>query len=274
MRLMYDSVRPNEIPADAEMVALYVDGLYAASEKDWKRFEHSVKVRISAIGMNLNAHVFDCEPGCIWPVSDVVPCVVGARKLGIDPTVYVNEMNHWAAVRQAFNTAGVPQPHYWVANYDGRANYVSPGAVARQYANPEMEQTGGHYDLSAVVDFWPGVDEENEKGDVVAEFTSEKVHLYPSGIDGDDTRTETDLKEVYGRLLQSNWEAVRALSALRNDFAALTSALVDALAGRAPGGEIDYARLTDAIKADGFLSSAVVEGAPYALTRVYPQPGQ
>lgn len=158
MRLMYDSVRPSEIPADAEVVALYVDGKYAATAADWDRFsDGTVRVRISAVGDNLNAHVFDCEPGCIWPPAEVVPCVVAARVRGIDPTVYVNERNHWVPVRDAFDAAGVAHPHYLVANYDN-VRSIPEGAIGKQFADPGMPGVGGHYDLSVVADFWPGVD--------------------------------------------------------------------------------------------------------------------
>jgi len=86
----------------------------------------------------------------------VVPLVVAARKLGIDPTVYVNERNDWGPTKAAFDAAGVAHPHWWVANYDGREDYIPSGAVARQYANEPM--VGFHADASAVIDHWPGVD--------------------------------------------------------------------------------------------------------------------
>ncbi len=157
VRTMHDSVDADAIPVDAEMVAGYVDGRYAWSKADWDRFPDAVKVRISAVGDNVNAHVFDVEVGCIWPPAEVVGLVVQARALGIDPTVYVNERNDWGPTRAAFDAAGVAHPHWWVANYDGRTTPPA-GAVAKQYANPEMPQTSGHYDLSVVADFWPGVD--------------------------------------------------------------------------------------------------------------------
>ncbi|GLY65481.1 hypothetical protein [Amycolatopsis taiwanensis] len=47
------------------------------------------------------------------------------------------------------------QPHCWVARYDGVAN-LPVGCVAKQYINPPG--SGGHFDLSAVADFWPGID--------------------------------------------------------------------------------------------------------------------
>jgi len=157
MRTMYDSTNPSAIPADAEMVALYVDGMFAATVADWNRFTRAVKVRISAIGENNNAHVFDCEPGCIWPPENVVHNVVEARKLGIEPTVYCNEQNHWQWVAAEFQAAGVAEPLWWVAHYDNLKT-VPDQAVAKQYADPGMAGVGGHYDMSVVRDYWRGVD--------------------------------------------------------------------------------------------------------------------
>ncbi|MCS7480334.1 hypothetical protein ACFFQW_41850 [Umezawaea endophytica] len=173
MRRMYDSVSAGAIPTDAEMVAGYVDGRFAWSSADWARFPNSVRVRISAIGATHVAEVFDVEVGCIWPPRNVVPLVVAARNAGIDPTVYVNQHNDWGPTRAEFDRAGVPHPHWWVAHYDGVVA-VPDGAVAKQYAHPGAVpgkpagpwETGQHYDLSAVLDYWPGVD--NSNGDDVS----------------------------------------------------------------------------------------------------------
>lgn len=76
------------------------------------------------------------------------------RAAGQDPTVYMAQSDWWTVI-QAFRNAGVAEPHYWVAAWNGdRA--IFDGAVAHQYADSAM--AGGHYDLSSVVDFWPGVD--------------------------------------------------------------------------------------------------------------------
>lgn len=169
MRLMYDSVSANAIPANATMVAGYVDGRFAWTAANWARFPNAVKVRISAVGHVL-AEVFDVEDGCIWPPAKVVPLVVAARKAGIDPTVYVNERNDWGPTKAAFDAAGVPHPHWWVANYDGNDEYIPASAVARQFAHPPNSAghtdparpgqltVAGHYDLSVVRDYWPGID--------------------------------------------------------------------------------------------------------------------
>jgi hypothetical protein len=163
-RRMYDSTTPWDIPRDAEMVAYYVDGRYAWPQAWLDLFPRAVKVSISAIGTR-TAQVGDVEIGCIWPPVNAVPWVLRARADGYDPTIYVNQMNDWAPTRAAFRAAGVPEPHYWVANYDG-VPVIPTWSVAKQYAHPHDGdgvanrpwETGKHYDLSIAADFWPGVD--------------------------------------------------------------------------------------------------------------------
>src|SRR5687768_14431314 len=106
-RLMFDSTSPWDIPLDAEMVAYYVDGLYAWPQSWLDMFPNAVKVGISAIGRN-TAVVGDVEVGCIWPPRNAVPWVQRARRDGYDPTIYVNELNDWGPTRQAFIDAGEP----------------------------------------------------------------------------------------------------------------------------------------------------------------------
>lgn len=169
-RTMYDSTSPWDIPRDAEMVAYYVDGKFAWPQSWLDMFPNAVKVSISAVGTR-TAQVGDVEVGCIWPPANAVPWVLRARGDGFDPTIYVNERNDWGPVRQAFQAAGVPEPHYWVANYDGVAA-IPPGAVAKQYAHPSDGdgiadrpwETGAHYDKSVVADYWPGVDARSPGG--------------------------------------------------------------------------------------------------------------
>lgn len=164
-RLMYDSTSPWEIPRDAEMIAYYVDGRYAWPREWLDMFPRAVKVSISAIGAR-TAQVGDVEVGCIWPPANAVPWVRRARADGHDPTIYVNELNDWLAVRQAFRNAGEPEPHYWTARYNG-VREIPVGAIARQFAHPHDGdgvanypwETGAHYDLSVVADHWPGVDQ-------------------------------------------------------------------------------------------------------------------
>lgn len=168
-RVMYDSVNPRSIPRDAKMVAGYIDGSVSRWPAEaWGWFPGAKMVRISAVGSTWDADVFDVEAGAIWPPSRVVPLVVEARKHGRNPTVYVNELNDWGPTREAFRRAGVAEPHWWVANYNGRPE-VPAGSVGRQYANPSEPlgnplnkpwHTKGHWDESLMADYWPGVDDE------------------------------------------------------------------------------------------------------------------
>jgi hypothetical protein len=153
MRIMYDSVTPSAIPTNAALVAGYVDGRYAWSGAEWARFPHSVKVRIATRASTNDGHVLDVEQGDATP-TQATRWVVMRRAAGVDPSVYCNAST-WPSVRAAFESAGVAPPHYWIAHYDG-LTAIPSGAVAKQYNDPP--RSGGNYDISAVADYWPGID--------------------------------------------------------------------------------------------------------------------
>ena len=153
MRQMYDSTSATDIPLNAQMVAGYLDGLYRWSAADWELFPNAVHVGIACFASTDSGQVLDVESGCAAPY-EAPGWVQRRRAAGVDPSVYVNRSN-WAVTRQAFQQQGVAEPHYWLAAYDGVAE-VPAGTVAKQYADSAM--SGGHYDLSAVADYWPGVD--------------------------------------------------------------------------------------------------------------------
>jgi hypothetical protein len=153
MRTLYDSTTADDIPTTVEVVAGYVDGRYAWSAADWARFPGAVKVRIAVRASTNDGHVLDVEPGDATPV-EAPGWVAMRRRAGVDPTVYCN-LSDLPTVRAAFDAAGVAQPHYWVARYDGVAD-IPAGCIAKQYMNDPG--SGGHWDLSAVADYWPGVD--------------------------------------------------------------------------------------------------------------------
>jgi hypothetical protein len=153
MRIMHDSITAADIPRDARMVAGYINGTWVWSAADWARFPNATKVRIATRANVNDGHVLDVEPGDATPAQ--APAWVKMRRAaGVDPTVYCN-LSALPAVQAAFTAAGVAQPHYWVARYDNVAT-VPAGVVAKQYINDPA--SGGHYDLSAVADYWPGVD--------------------------------------------------------------------------------------------------------------------
>jgi hypothetical protein len=150
---MYDAVTASNIPTTALMVAGYVDGLYKWSAADWARFPHAAKVRIAVFSTTNDGHVLDCEQGNATPAQSV-DWVLLRRAAGLDPTVYCGRNTWWDQIQGAFQARKVPEPHYWVADYSGNpAKPAIPvGAIGLQY------QDTGPYDLSAVADYWPGID--------------------------------------------------------------------------------------------------------------------
>lgn len=153
MRKMYDSVTASDIPTNCDLVAGYIDGYYRWSDADWARFPNQVKVHIATNPATNDGIVIDTEQGDATPQT-AVSWVQMRRRAGKDPTVYCSR-SEWQAVIDAFNAARVPQPHYWIADYDNQQQLYA-GAVAKQYADAAM--VGGHYDASIVADHWPGVD--------------------------------------------------------------------------------------------------------------------
>lgn len=209
---MYDSTNIQDDPLEAQLVGYYIDGIYATSAAPViARFPHAVLVPISAIGTNAGI-VGDVEPGCMT-VGESVGWVQMRRAAGADPTLYVNQMHGWAPVRYAFRSAGIPEPHYWVANYDGVAQ-IPPGAVAKQYANPTL--THGHFDLSVVADYWPGVD---------------GLYGGGTGLLGDDLTPEQDqtLQAIYAILEDQRSSLLNhplvGLGALHNQLTAVQDAI-------------------------------------------------
>lgn len=211
-RTMYDSTRPDDIPPDAEMVAYYVDGKYTWPQAWIDRFPNAVKVSISAIGMK-SAMVGDVEEGCIWPPENAVDWVLDARRNGFDPTIYCNQLNHWQWIAAEFEHRNVPMDKWWVANYDGNST-IPAGAVAKQYKHPP--QIGKHYDLSAVADYWPGVDT-TEGDDMAGEGPNILAFLATGGPstrvkDNDELKVQgVDPTSMFGRLADVQWALTETL---------------------------------------------------------------
>lgn len=149
VRLMYDAVDAAQVPADAQMVAGYLEGHWPSYNALVARFPHARHVSI-AIAAHYDAGlVLDVETGDATP-AQAPGWVLMRRKAGVDPTVYCNTST-WPSVRKAFREQLVAEPHWWVAQYDGDPT-IPAGAVAKQYRDP------GPYDVSSVVAYWPGVD--------------------------------------------------------------------------------------------------------------------
>jgi len=155
VRTMFDGIAADaaKIPASAALVAGYVDGLYKWSDAHWARFPRATRVRIAVFADTDDGVVLDCEQGNCTP-AESVDWVLTRRKAGVDPTVYCGRNTWWDDIRAAHRARGVPEPHYWVADYAvSQTNPQIPaGAIALQYTDT------GSYDLSVVADYWPGVD--------------------------------------------------------------------------------------------------------------------
>lgn len=150
---MWDSTTAADLPADAGMVAGYVDGLYAWSPADWARFPAATRVRIAVFADTDDGHVLDVEKGNATPAQ--APGWVRLRRAaGVDPTVYCAR-GSWASLSAQFTVQHVAAPHWWIADWTG-SPHLPAGASACQWADSVL--TGYHYDVSAVADHWPGVD--------------------------------------------------------------------------------------------------------------------
>lgn len=165
MRTMWDSTTAGDIPAAATMVAGYVDAHYAWSAADWAHWRDAGArlVRIAAWPSTNAGDVLDVETGNATPL-EAPAWVTMRRAAGADPTVYCNTST-WPQLLAAFDRLGTARPHWWLAEYAASQARIAqllalPGVVAVQYADEAL--TGGHYDLSAVADHWPGVDPEPE----------------------------------------------------------------------------------------------------------------
>jgi hypothetical protein len=146
---MYDSITAADIPANAEMVAGYVDGLYRWSDSDWARFPRAVKIRIAVFASTNDGHVLDVEPGNATP-AQARGWILMRQAAGLTrPTIYCSRSDR-AAVESA--CAGLAYD-LWIAAYDLIIPTLLPGTVATQYVDPTYG-SGGHYDKSLVRDDW------------------------------------------------------------------------------------------------------------------------
>lgn len=239
MRLMYDSTDPLAIPQNAPMVAGYIDGDSATrwDANDWVRFPNSVKVRIARRVSTNDGHVLDVEYGIptVWPPTQtIVQWVRMRRASGVEPTIYCNQLNDWGPIRNLFHDANEPEPNWWVARYNNDPT-IPRGAIAKQYANPDVHGQG-HYDLSSVADYWPGVDgQEMSTADDMFTFTD------PNGV----TRT-VSVKDMVGNMYAAEfygsktppWAGASSRSLLLNsvDIPALAEAISQKLIAAGVGG--------------------------------------
>lgn len=240
MRTMYDAVTAANIPGDAQVVAGYIDKIKLEpwSARDWARFPAAVKVTIVKKPSTNDGHVLDVEPGDATPAQ--APGWVRMRRdAGADPTVYCN-LSTWGAVRAAFRAVSMPEPHYWIAHYDGDPawgpGWAESGVVAKQYRG----DVPPGIDISSVADYWPGVDTHQEENmpltpedlDAIAERLQPvfrdtmRFEVLATGHDPDNPDANTDTIFTFGgRNFADMWLEMLARQAA--SLAALEAATKD-----------------------------------------------
>lgn len=173
MRTMYDGITPANLPSGGDLYAGYVDGRWPDAAAIAERFPGKPVVRIATSTSTNDGVVGDGPPdNGTW--AQWVAWTVRRRAAGADPTVYTNASS-WSAGIQAFKDAGVAQPHWWIAHYDGDPT-IPAGAVSKQYAS------NASYDTSSVADYWPGVDPAPKPAAVAAILEEESVQIEPTSV--------------------------------------------------------------------------------------------
>lgn len=278
--IMYDSTTASDIPAGAVRVAGYVKPSgFAWTDADWARFTNAVKVRItpSASVFGPGIHVLDIEPGDASP-AQVAAWVRNSRAAGQEGTPYCS-MSKWADVIRAIDAAALVHPPYWVAGYPGggpvlptiTVNGVSHTATAHQYAGSAT--SGGHYDLSVVAPYWPGVDvgglmsSPQEVASAVLNTSMVRQGLPASSPLAGGT---TDLAAVIANFDAAVNQIINGVASVATQVGAVAGALPAvqaAIIAALPTGD---ATLTDAQLAD--LEAKLVAALPGYTVSIAPKP--
>lgn len=137
-------------PATIDLIAYYIDGRYVPTSAQLARFAGKVHVPISVNPSGNLGIVLDGAPDN-GPTGEEPGWVARRRRSGVDPTVYTT-LSLWPTLIRAMNSAGVAQPHWWIAAWNNTPNMID-GAIAHQYQN-----NGNKWDRSIVADYWPGID--------------------------------------------------------------------------------------------------------------------
>lgn len=156
MGTMYDAVDVAAIPAEAEIVAGYVDGNFPTYDALVAAFPNArhVSITTGATG-GAGAMVADCENGD-FTAQGAAAWAKGEIAAGRRPCIYYARSNA-GAVAAALQAEGIPiaDVDYWVADWTGQPHLVA-GSVATQYASPTTG-SGGNFDVSETTEAWPPV---------------------------------------------------------------------------------------------------------------------
>lgn len=145
---MYDAINAENLPVGGDLYAGYIDGHYNDYAAIKARFPNTLVVSI-ATNPSSKAIIGDGPPdNGTWP--EWVQWTTNMRAQGIDPWMNTNVSN-WAAGKAAYATAGVAEPHWWIAHYDNDPT-LPAGAGMKQYASNSL------YDTSVCADYLPGID--------------------------------------------------------------------------------------------------------------------
>lgn len=142
---MYDSTRPWLIPSDAEVIAAYANGRFAADFAQLqKQFPKARILQIDVLGTDPDASVKDIEPGDMNP-GDAARVVDDRHQAhpGALTRLYCDQ-SEWPAVKLSVATLADEVRdcvRYWIADPTGIPHFV-PGSDATQY------EFGTSYDTS------------------------------------------------------------------------------------------------------------------------------
>ena len=149
---MADAVSVGGLPAGMDLYAGYDDGRYDDAAAIAAAEGGKTVIRITVFPSDNEGDCLDVESGDATPAQ--APGWVSARRQAGHggPLVYCSE-SIWAQVQQAFASAGVAQPGYWIAGYPGSVgDALYPGSVGHQWIDH------GSWDESIMADYLPGID--------------------------------------------------------------------------------------------------------------------
>lgn len=159
MRVMYDSVRASGCPHGAQLYAGYIDGNYQSYHDMVRLFPGAVHVSITVHGSP--AQMCDVENGAMTPAG-AANWVIARRVAGYIPTVYCSYSNVATVLAECHARRVVMPVQFAIADWDDSPNFppAPNGAVfvSKQYRHDLHTPPGANYDISSVVDHWPGVD--------------------------------------------------------------------------------------------------------------------
>lgn len=162
IRTFYDSTNTGDLPRSAANTLRYVDGLYADTEANIRRHCPRAERVVGITVLGGDAIMADVEPGDLTPSSGARWAKRQLDTTGVPHTLYFPLSWHDAVVA-ACKAVGLKPGKtvlFFAARY-GHDQTIPAGYVGVQYASPDGPigtRSGGHYDISAVVPYWEGVD--------------------------------------------------------------------------------------------------------------------